>query len=357
MIPLLACVAVSEPEPVPPLPDVVLVVVETWRADRVGRMPFVQSLAARGRTYEQAWSPAPWTLPSVTSMMTGAWPHETGVVRTEHGLDEEWTTLAESMSARGYQTAFLGVNELFTHERGLEQGYDSFVAGTGWSADRVRQELKGLERDGRPLFLHLHLFEPHCPYWAPRSHRFTLEVEGEERVDPELLAAAPDCHRLADGEDRLGAWFARYDEELIALDGQLERILRPYEGARLVLVGDHGESLWEEGLIGHGEHLVDPALRVPLLVVEPGEAPRTLSEPISGREVYRLVQGEAPEAVVLTETSQVQPRACRVLLGDPTLCSRPVAVAPLLSLAPDQLQALEALGYTQVVPSPLTGEP
>ena len=359
---LLACSASQEP---PPLHDVVLVVVETWRADRLkswgspqNTMPFVESLVAAGTLYERAWSPAPWTLPSVASMMTGLWPHETGVVRTEHALSVEHTTLAEAMGARGYQTAFFGVNEVFTHDRGLDQGYERFEGHTGWSANRLLQELGTLERDGRPLFLHLHLFEPHCPYWAPRSHRFSLPVKGDERVSSEQLAATVDCHRLPDGEDRLGAWFSRYDEELLALDEQLERLLQPYDQASVILVGDHGESFWEHGKVGHGTQLVEEVLHVPLVVRPPGGGrAHRVTEPISGREVYRLVLGTEPGSDVLAETSQVDPRACSVLHGEPTLCAAEPVEAPLVHLEGEHLRALEALGYEQVVPSTPTGEP
>ncbi len=359
---LLACSASREP---PAQHDVVLVVVETWRADRLkswgsarDTMPFVESLVAEGTLYERAWSPAPWTLPSVASMMTGLWPHETGVVRTEHALSAEHSTLAEAMGARGYQTAFFGVNELFTHDRGLHQGYERFEGHTGWSADRLIKELGTLERDGRPLFLHVHLFEPHCPYWAPRSHRFSLPVEGEERVSPEQLASTVDCHRLPDDEDRVGAWFSRYDEELVALDEQLERLLRPYDQASVILVGDHGESFWEHGRVGHGRQLVEEALHVPLVLRPPGGGPaHRVMDPISGREVYRLVQGVETGSDVLAETSQVVPRACTVLSGEGALCLVEPASTPAVHLEGSQLRALEALGYQQVVPSTSTGEP
>ena len=358
---LLAC-AEPKPEAVPEEKahlDVVLVVIETWRVDRLAlgghhrdTMPFVESLAARGTVWTHAVAPAPWTLPSVASISTGKWPHETGVVRTEHALAADHETLAEAMSARGYQTAFVGVNELLTHDRGLDQGFDTYEAFTGLSADGVRKEILDIPRDDRPLFLQLHLFEPHCPYWPPRSHRGLYPVADEPLVTDEMLAATVDCHIVPD-ERRLDAWFSHYDAELTALDGQLERILRDRGDARIVLVGDHGEAFWEHGTIGHGAELVDEVLRVPLIAVEPGQAPQRFDEPISTREVYRLVLQQALQTEVLSETSQTSPRQC---LGEARSCATPVAEAPTVDLSPEAFKALEALGYTEVIGSTDPGE-
>ena len=363
---LLACGPQGPPEP-PPGPtardvDVVLISVETWRADRLAlgghsrnTMPFVESIAAASTVYSHATSPAPWTLPSVASMMTGQWPHESGVVRTEDVLDARAETLAEAMSAKGYQTVFIGVNELFTHGRGLDRGYDVFEAHVGLSVDGVGKRVAEVAWDGRPRFLHLHLFEPHCPYWPPRSHRGLYPVADEPRVTDAMLAGTVDCHIVPD-ERRLGAWLANYDAELNALDGQLERLLRDWGHARWILVGDHGEAFWEHGVIGHGTELVPEVLRVPLIVREPSGAHAVVEEPVSTREVYRLVLQQPLLTDVLSETSQTAERQCLVTVGEPSLCAVEPRSTPTLTLDDERLRALEALGYTHLLPSPNLGE-
>jgi arylsulfatase A-like enzyme len=277
------------------------------------------------------------------------------VVRTDNVLDQQATTLAEAMSNKGYQTVFIGVNELFTHDRGLDRGYDVFEAHVGLSVDGVRKRVAQVPRDGRPRFLHLHLFEPHCPYWPPRSHRGLYPVEDEPRVTDAMLQGTVDCHIVPD-ERRLDGWFANYDAELNALDGQLERLLRDWTEARWILVGDHGEAFWEHGTIGHGTELVPEVLRVPLIVREPSGTHSVVEEPVSTREVYRLVLQEPLLTDVLSETSQTAERQCVVTVGEPSLCAVVPRSTPTLALDEERLRALEALGYTHLIPSPDLGE-
>lgn len=269
MIGLLACVA---QEPVVPAvaagPDLTLISVETLRADHLSTwgypretMPYLSSV--EGRRYMQARSTAPWTLPSVTSMLTGLQAAEHGVVTHDDVLSKEVRTLAEDLSAAGYQTAFFGVNELFVDGRGLEQGFDLFIGVNGWSGDRLRRsvdEFLAARTDTRPLFLVVHLFEPHCPYNAPRDLRGHFVSEPGELVPDNKWATMSDCYkRDRDIQKTVDA----YDEELLAVDRVIARIERPGVTA---FVGDHGEAFWEHGDYGHGRQVFQESVHVPLIV-------------------------------------------------------------------------------------------
>jgi len=262
----LACTSPEEPPPV--LPELTLVSIETLRADHLqgwgyerDTMPNLHRV--EGRRYLQARSTAPWTLPSMTSMLTGLQAAEHGVETHDSVLPQEVQTLAEDLGEAGYQTAFFGVNELFVDGRDLEQGFDVWQGVNGWSADRLMRSVEAFlaERsDPRPLFLVVHFFEPHCPYHAPRDLQGHFRSEPGPQLTDEQWSTMSDCYR-ADRD--LHKTLDAYDEELLAVDRVLPRLKR--DGI-VAYVGDHGEAFWEHGDYGHGRQVYAEAIHVPLIV-------------------------------------------------------------------------------------------
>ncbi len=265
MIALLGCL--SSPAP-PAGPDLTLVSVETLRADHLPAwgyeretMPFLSSV--EGRRFHHARSTAPWTLPSMASMLTGLQATEHGVVTHDSVLPEDVRTLAEDLSAAGYEMAFFGVNELFVDPRGLDQGFSTFMGVNGWSADKLRREVEAFlenRNDNRPLFLVVHFFEPHCPYHAPRDLRGTFVSDPGERVSEEQWSTMSDCYKE---DPDISKTIDAYDEELVAVDRVIGQLQLP---GIVAYVGDHGESFWEHGDYGHGRQVYDEAVHVPLIV-------------------------------------------------------------------------------------------
>ena len=246
-----------------PPANVLLVTIDTLRADRVGaygwalaETPNLDALARAGARFEQAYTPVPYTLPAHASLLTGMLPPRHGVRDNgRHSLPEAATTLAEWLGARGFATgAFVGA---FPLERrfGLAQGfavYDDEVgeAGDAFSiAERRGEEVvsRALRWIGgpvrEPFFAWVHLFDPHAPYAAP----------------------AP-----------FGARFAArpYDGEVAYADACLGRLIAGLGDRRertlLVVTADHGESLGEHGEATHGLTLYEAAVRIPLLLAWPG---------------------------------------------------------------------------------------
>jgi choline-sulfatase len=265
--------------------NVVLVTIDTLRADRVGPAltPAIEALARRGVRFTNARSSVPLTLPAHASIMTGLLPPGDGV-RLNGGqrLREDTPTLGRVLQSAGYRTgAFVGAYVLDSRF-GLDQGFDVYddeipkgESATGsLEADRRGDVvaaraiawLRSLPEDGRPFFLWMHLYDPHAPYTPPA----------------EWLARAngrPYDGEVAFADAQLGAL-------LMALQatGRRERTL-------VVVVGDHGESLGEHGEATHGMLLYEGALRVPLVLAAPGLPAASRDEPVSLVDVFPTVAG------------------------------------------------------------------
>lgn len=246
-------------------PDVLLITIDTLRADAVGAYghagnptPWIDRLAAAGIRFDAAHAQAPLTLPSHTTILTGRYPFAHGV-RDNAGfrLPTSIPTLATWLHAQGYRTgAFVSafpLDERFGLARGFDI-YDDRVSTVG------RAAFLEPRRDGRetvaharawldaahaqPSFCWVHIFEPHYPYAPPEP--FASRFAG----DP-------------------------YEGAVAAADAALAPLLapvlnRPGDRTIVVLTGDHGESLGEHGEATHGIFAYESTLRVPLVIRAPG---------------------------------------------------------------------------------------
>lgn|GEM_PF-2348143 len=270
--------------------DTVLVTIETTRADRVGPLyghprdtfPKLSRRAASGRTYTRAFANSSWTLPSIASLYTGLSPIEHGVHRVDQQLPVEVSTLGEHLHAQGVQAAFFGVNPVFVVDRGLADGFDHWQAEVGWSAGRLNQSaISWLDqhRDvSKPLFLHIHYFDPHCPYIPPDAVQVWPALTPTGRAVPaNRFDELGGCYGISkpDGTPELDVdvYLDRYDRELLAVDDQLDRLLtrlaeRGVLGPedRLIVTSDHGEAFWEHDDYGHSHTLWGETTHVPLIV-------------------------------------------------------------------------------------------
>jgi len=313
--------AACESEPAPAgasAPDVVLIVIDTLRADHLGvygyardTSPHIDALASRGVVFTRASSPSSWTRPAVASLLTSRLPSEHGAVSAEHRLDSRIATLAEVFHNAGYRT--LGVCANFAHitERaGFARGFDDWTSlkvpvaeGQGdpiWAestADGKRQPLRAptaaevnralLPRipapDGRPVFLYVHYMDPHSGYLpaAPYRERFLRDAAFDRTQPPATsdyvreLAAG----RISVGERSRERLIDLYDGEIAAVDaavGELVTALaeRGYEGRSVyALVSDHGEEFEEHGGWFHGLTLYGESLQVPFVLWDSRAAP------------------------------------------------------------------------------------
>ena len=310
-----------------PRPPVVLIVIDTLRADHLGvygydrdTSPHIDALASRGVVFTRASSPSSWTRPAVASLMTSRLPSEHGAVSAKHRLDERVATLAEAFRSAGYRT--LGVCANFAHvtERaGFARGFDDWTTlqvpvaeGEGdpiWAestpsgsrrwlraptASEVNREL--LPRlpaaGGRPVFLYVHYMDPHSGYLpaSPYRERFLRDPAFDRSQPP---ATSDRVRELAAGRvsiDERGRQrlIDLYDGEIAAVDDAVGELLaalaeRGYEGRSVTaLVSDHGEEFGEHGGWFHGITLYHESLHVPFVLWDSrtGEVGATVDTPV-----------------------------------------------------------------------------
>jgi arylsulfatase A-like enzyme len=263
-----------------------MIVVDTLRVDHVGAYgygrdvsPAVDALADDGVRFERAYSVAPWTQPSVATVITGLYPS------------------SHKLGRAGYVTGSVVSHWLIGSEFGFDQGFDFFLedqARGGPDAltslavsTEASQLIEVLARDERPFFLLVHYFDPHYAYTRHPEYGFAKpsagRLSGEERIE-ELRALKPP----PDEEER-GFLRDLYDEEIRYTDAGIERLLGAlkrlglYDDTLIVFAADHGEEFFERGWVGHTRTLYDELIRVPLLIRLPGsrEAGRVVGEAVS----------------------------------------------------------------------------
>lgn len=280
-------------------PVVIFIVMDTLRADRTSlcgythpTTPNLEELVQAGASYAcDSHSPSTWTLPSHASFFTGV---DLDVHQSGSGggpepmtwgdvtpLGPQLPTLAEEMSARGYQTLLLSGNPVVAERLGLTRGFDHVAIGRRYPMlhdHKLAERLKGLMRvaqldRSRPLFVFINIADAHSPW--------TEIPEGADFLPPRsTMTAEPGRHRFESGEmtdDEAALYLAHvsdvYDYAIWRADRSLGLVLDVLESRgwldqsyRLVITSDHGEYLGEHQMVEHGrEYFYEPVTRVPLL--------------------------------------------------------------------------------------------
>lgn len=307
-------------------PNIVFFVIDTLRADRLGAYgyeemptsPRIDGLARQGILFGQAYAPAPWTLPSVASMFSGAFLCEHGVITDRSRLSEEYETLAEHLKASGYRTLGLTGNPYVGADFGLAQGFDELTFSRRNDAAKVAPLL---DRTGDgPFFLYIHNMEPHGGerYLGPQQSGFP---DVAEPLREQLLEIFRDYRRLTRVDFRANTPLGTTDNtnEQIArmaeLDAEFDVNSSLYDAAvRLadervgsvidllvergvwddtlfVLLSDHGEELADHGGWQHDQSVYEELVHVPLVVKVPGgaRAGDRVEEPFSLVDVAPLI--------------------------------------------------------------------
>jgi hypothetical protein len=310
----------------PTAPNVLFVCVETLRADEVGfgradevgnghadgvggpsalqaTTPFLARLATTSLVFTHATSPAPWTLPSVASYMTGLHPSEHGA-RSELAdvIPERFTTLAELAALRaGARTFACVTNELLRRDSGFAAGCDEFAPFAYANAAAVRRLFLDWqsEAQGSRFFAYLHLFDPHVPLNAPdwmREAFVPAALQGrpsalEVKAIKQAMWNHGDARAAAESLEFLRG---RYRGEIRFVDRQIELLLAELARRGLldrtvvVFTGDHGEEFGEHRWLGHGSQLFEESLHVPLLIRGPGIPAGRIDTPVESLLASRI---------------------------------------------------------------------
>ncbi|MEO0652266.1 MAG: sulfatase [Planctomycetota bacterium] len=259
----------------------------------------LDGLAARGLRFDRAFANANWTLPSTACLMTGRLQEQHRVVSRWHRLDPSHGLLSEVFADAGYRTGCWTQMPYAGETYGFGRGYDEFhYYGDGRESELREGGLTLFENlarwmgamEGRPWFAYVHLRRPHSPYDPPPKLLARLDPDGPLRDgsrDDELRHADTFMHRELPDAERARAE-ALYLANLWAVDRAIERIVTEVErqGGLLVVTSDHGEALGTEGVWGHGIHLADDNLDVPLIVVGPGIEPGVSGEPVCSVDLF-----------------------------------------------------------------------
>lgn len=308
----------SGPALTPPPPDLLVVVLDTVRADALTAYgnarptsPQLEALARRGVLFEDVTAPSSWTWPSHASLFTGQppWIHGAHFVQptnADHQLydlslgamREDLPTLAGQLSESGYTTVSLAANPMLAPEKGLTRGFDHAAhlpsdLAVLEEAVRVMQEVQG------PLFLFVNLFVAHQPAKvtaAPWSQAH-LKILKDQAVEPVLLpyvrldppgielyghpggSEQSGVDRLRAGEvvlSQASVTLLRdlYEGEVAVADDELTPLVRGWDQWRgdsvIAVTSDHGEYFGEHGLWEHARTLHAPVLEVPLVLVGRG---------------------------------------------------------------------------------------
>ena len=280
-------------------PHLLIITVDTLRADRLSSYgydratsPNIDRLLASGIRFEQARTVEPLTGPSLSSMITSLYPHEHGATRNGVRIREGLPSVTKILQRRGYATAaFLANWTLNDRVSGLAEHfevYEPILTRKRWffwsgeaSADDVNAAaLTWIEEEARTnpsrrLALWVHYVEPHGPYDYHEEFAERLGVADQtpgrrNRYDTEVAFVDDRIGRLLEGVDRILG---------------LEKCLT-------VFAGDHGESLGEHGYWGHGRHLYEPGVHIPLGFSWPGRIePGTVSAAASIIDIAQTVLG------------------------------------------------------------------
>jgi arylsulfatase A-like enzyme/Flp pilus assembly protein TadD len=256
-------------------PDILLITIDTLRADRVSRTltPAIDALGESGYRYTNARTSVPLTFPAHVSLMTGTPPPVHGVHENGVAFKPGPPTLARTLKNHGYRTAAFVAAYVLDRRFGLADGFDTYDDRIPRGADgaaRLEAERRGgdvvdaalawlrpqLDTRDAPWFAWVHLYDPHAPYDPPAAY---------------LTRAAGDA----------------YNGEVAYADAQVTRLIEALGtqaqlvSTLVVIAGDHGEGLGEHGEGTHGLLAYDSTLRIPLAIAGAGVGRGVVSEPVS----------------------------------------------------------------------------
>ena len=311
-----------------PPKHIILVTVDTLRKDALGlyngdpeSSPSMDRFARNASVFTQAYSAAPWTYPSVTSILTGLPPRVHNLIDGKSALSEKVPTMAEALDAAGYFTAASGLNAMLLPRSKLDRGFqdyhwfpeenvrlDNFGVGlthnllnllgskkpdaSGLTDYAIQWMKKNAERD---FFFWLHYFDPHMPYGPPDSYQpenpayIKLGAQFKETRAARMGSTA----RTAEERSWIRALYAgevRYVDAQVGRFFEALRKLEIYDDALILFTSDHGEELWDHDRFEHGHTLYNELVQIPFMVKLPGNNPgRVIETPVSNQAIMPTI--------------------------------------------------------------------
>ena len=305
-------------------PNVLLLALDAGRVDHVScygyekeTTPYIDQLAKEGVLFENAISPAVWTVPSHASMFTGMYLSGHGLRGRQLKLRDDIPTLASFLGAHGYQTAAITANSLISHATGLARGFSDLIDANmliqgeslrGWQkrvnslyqrayygqrpsqgswydsgAWRLNREMKRWlgkwqkAKNERPFFIFANYMEPHLKYCPPRAFREKFLTPAQEKrwrqVNQNAWKYMSGDIPMSDSDWEI--LIALYNAEMAYVDmriGEMIEYLRQQgilDNTMVILTSDHGENLGDHGMMDHQYCVYDTLAHVPMIVRYP----------------------------------------------------------------------------------------
>ncbi|MGB0953991.1 MAG: sulfatase [Planctomycetota bacterium] len=341
-------------------PDVLFILLDTVRLDHMGwggceldTTPKLDALARQGAAFTQTITQAPWTKPSVGTLMTGMVPGVHGAAGRRAPLPYTNRTLAEALSSAGYRTAALSSNPNITPLFGFEQGFQDFYVDTTEIAEKLSKAggdwlAKGGEQ---PSFLYLHLNDAHYPYDPLPGYKGMFNQTG---IEAHLDGLTEDAFRKGEGPgftpEEVESLRLSFAEEIRYLDDVVGDFVAAQLAANdnllVVICSDHGEEFLEHGDLGHAHSLHEELIRVPLQFAwSPALGEKLgLKAGLHDDQVRHL--DVLPTLLELTGLLEAWPQDLHTIQGE--------TLTPFLRLEGDQPERL-AFSETDHLGSPLSG--
>ena len=320
-------------------PNVILISVDTLRADRVTEalMPTLVSLQKQGTYFSNAFSPANESLFAHASIFTGKKASDWGELDYEsYRLPEEAITLASRFSDAGYRTQAAAGGGHLSAVFGLDVGFEEYQTGSHFAgfAQTIPMALEALNRPGEePMFLFVHGYDCHTPYIkpGPAGRAMTPEYEGPllelahdpltyERIYNDIYApdfkpdqiftdggpsflsteifaalpkhiADPTTRKIKLSKEDIDFLKGTYDSAVLYADMWLEIFFEAlrrqdrWDNTVVAVISDHGEDLLDHGVINHRAGLWNSTTHVPMIITGPGIPHQSIDQVVSTRDL------------------------------------------------------------------------
>ncbi len=308
------------------LPNIFLILIDSARSDhfscydhKPATTPNIDKLAEDSVLYTNAFTPAGWTRPAVTSIFTGLWPECYGISEQRY-LNDDMTTVSEVLKNSSYNTFMVVNNPYISPATGFEPNVDRFCSVNRSNllsqidydvllrnipnflkyqvyevykkrilkiyldllVDQASKIIKKSSHQNRPIFLYLHL-DVHHPYVTDRKYfRKFLQNNCSEKIIKEVEESQLDIHYFLNphfSPEQKEVYFriltTFYNTSLYKNDILIGRFISTlksrnmYDDSLIVITSDHGEYFGDHGLVSHGPYLYEQVIRVPLIVKYP----------------------------------------------------------------------------------------
>lgn len=272
----------------PGRPDIFVFLIDACRPDHLGLYGYARStspnldrFAEDAVVFESAYANASFTRSSVATLFTGLYPESHKVRILMNKLSERLLTIPVYLKAKGYRTSLFTATGNVSANMGFARGVDDYFPHIGeWRRGEERSlpsKFEGWLAHESPLFSYIHLMEPHLPvvppppfldmFSAPKDRAFVHGVleEFQRKIDAERPFGPEEVKAVVDN----------YDSAIAYIDGEVGKLLKSlkdrgsYDDSLIIVLSDHGESLYERQFWGHGSKVYEETARVPLLVKFP----------------------------------------------------------------------------------------